>query len=287
MRNVSAKVYSYRTATAQSTIRVSRATIETIRRGEAPKGDPLPVARVAAIQAAKNTPQIMPYCHSMPIEHVEVSFELLDEHIISKVNVKSSYRTGVEMEAMAGAAVAALNFYDMLKLIDDDMVIEKVELLFKSGGKSDMRRIDSFPAAVLSFGDDSNSGLLESALKAHGGIVESACVTSFTGETVVDKIQQYVQSGARVVITTGAMQPNDRLIEAIVSHFSEPLFGATTMLLNYHLDRYPRSIMSAPIVGRIGVAIVICLPNTRTWCEDMVECLLPYVLSNLAGGDTE
>lgn len=107
-----------------------------------PKGDPFSVAKVAAVMAAKNTPQIIPYCHPLPIEHVKVDFELTDEAIDVTTSVRTSGKTGVEMEALTAASIALLTLYDMLKQLDMGMVIEQVRLLEKRGGKSDFLRND-------------------------------------------------------------------------------------------------------------------------------------------------
>ncbi|HLG89585.1 MAG TPA: cyclic pyranopterin monophosphate synthase MoaC [Alphaproteobacteria bacterium] len=140
MRDVSQKPVTRRTATARAVLRAAPETIRTIREGRLPKGDPLPVAKVAAIQAAKNTSQIIPYCHPLPVEHLGVDFDFSPDSIMITTKVVAHYKTGVEMEALTAAAVAALSIYDMAKMIDPAMSIERVALLEKTGGKSDFTR---------------------------------------------------------------------------------------------------------------------------------------------------
>ena len=142
MRDVSEKPVTRRTATAESTLRAHADTIRIIREGRLPKGDPLPVAKVAAIQAAKNTSQIIPYCHPLPVEHLGVDFAFDATSIRVTVKVVAHYKTGVEMEALTAAAVAALSIYDMAKMIDPGMAVEQVRLLEKTGGKSDFARAE-------------------------------------------------------------------------------------------------------------------------------------------------
>jgi cyclic pyranopterin phosphate synthase len=142
MWDVSGKENTVRTATAQAVLRAKRETLKAIRDGAVPKGDPLPVAKVAAIQAAKNTPAIIPYCHPLPLTHVGVEFELGMESIQITVTTKTNYKTGVEMEALTAAAAAALTLYDMLKQIDVGMTIESIHLVEKTGGKSDYTRCE-------------------------------------------------------------------------------------------------------------------------------------------------
>ena len=140
MRDISRKITTLRTAVAQSTLRVSPSTITLIKENNIPKGNPLEVAKVAAIQAAKNTSQIIPYRHPLPIDFVGVEFDVGKSEIQARVEVKAIYKTGVEMEALTGASVAALTLYDMMKMLDDDMEILGVTLLSKKGGKSDFAK---------------------------------------------------------------------------------------------------------------------------------------------------
>jgi cyclic pyranopterin phosphate synthase len=140
MRDVSEKLVTKRTATARATLRCQPQTVRTIVDGRLPKGDPLPVAKVAAIMAAKNTSQIIPYCHPLPVEHLGVDFEIGEDFIHVTTKVTAHYKTGVEMEALTAAAVGALSIYDMAKMIDPAMTVEQVILLEKTGGKSDFNR---------------------------------------------------------------------------------------------------------------------------------------------------
>ena len=119
---------------------MSAETLQLLAQDKLPKGDPRPVAKVAAIQAAKNTSQIIPYCHPLPIEFADCKFTVGSDRIEIVTEVKSNYKTGVEMEALTAASVAALTIYDMLKIVDVSLEIESVRLLSKTGGKSDPNR---------------------------------------------------------------------------------------------------------------------------------------------------
>jgi cyclic pyranopterin phosphate synthase len=143
MWDVSEKAPTVRTARARAYLRMQPETVAAIREGRVPKGDPLPVAKVAAVLAAKNTPDIVPYCHPLPLDHVGVEFTVEDSGVEVVVSVKTSSKTGVEMEALTAASVAALTLYDMLKQLDMGMTIEQVSLLEKRGGKSDFARGDA------------------------------------------------------------------------------------------------------------------------------------------------
>ncbi len=138
MVDVSVKDITLRTAKASGTIVLGEEAFQTVRQGICIKGDVLATAKVAAITAAKSTPAIIPMCHLILIEAVDVNFELIeqDKSITATVTVKSSGKTGVEMEALTGAGAACLTIYDMLKYKGKDMVITNVKLLEKTGGKS-------------------------------------------------------------------------------------------------------------------------------------------------------
>lgn len=143
MVDVSAKKSTLRTARALGIVKMEKETIEKIVEGKMKKGDVLAVAQVAGIMAAKRNFELIPMCHNIPLESVDISFKVDEENnkidIVSEV--KTHYITGVEMEALSAVSVAALTIYDMCKAIDRAMVIEKICLLEKKGGKSDYARL--------------------------------------------------------------------------------------------------------------------------------------------------
>jgi len=121
-------------------VRMSAETLEAVRRGDAPKGDVIGTARIAGIQAAKRTADLVPLCHPLPLSYVDVAVELDETTVVLTAEARTSAQTGVEMEAMTAAAVAALTVYDMVKGLERGVTIEAVELLEKSGGRHDWRR---------------------------------------------------------------------------------------------------------------------------------------------------
>ena len=138
MVDVADKDITRRLATAVVTVRLNAATLELVRDNQADKGDVLTVAKLAGIQAAKRTAELIPLCHPVGLDHVEVEFRLNDTDstitITSTANCRA--RTGVEMEALTACSVAALTVYDMLKAVQKDIVISDLKLLKKSGGRS-------------------------------------------------------------------------------------------------------------------------------------------------------
>jgi cyclic pyranopterin monophosphate synthase len=141
MVDVGAKALSDRRAVARATVRMSASTAAAVARGDAPKGDVIGTARIAGIQAAKRTAELVPLCHPLPLSYVDVAVELRETAVVLTAEARTSAQTGVEMEAMTAAAVAALTVYDMVKGLERGVTIEAVELLEKSGGRSgDWRR---------------------------------------------------------------------------------------------------------------------------------------------------
>ena len=138
MVDVSAKQPTMRTAIAAAEVRLSPALLSAIKTGGVVKGDVLGVARLAGIMAAKRTPELIPLSHPLAIHNVSIDFETddLSGVIIVRCTVRAYERTGVEMEAMTGASLAALTIYDMCKGSDKSITIGEIKLLFKEGGKS-------------------------------------------------------------------------------------------------------------------------------------------------------
>ena len=142
MVDISAKEPSLRTARAQARVRLRPETLAAILDGQVTKGDVFGVARLAGIAAAKRTPELIPLSHPLAIHHAAIDFrtEQATGQVTVEATVRSLERTGVEMEAMTAAAVAALTVYDMCKGTDKGITIEEIALLFKEGGKSGIYR---------------------------------------------------------------------------------------------------------------------------------------------------
>jgi cyclic pyranopterin phosphate synthase len=136
MVDVSGKDVSARTASASGRVEVSAQVIELLRGGGVPKGDALAVARIAGIQAAKRTPDLIPLCHPLPIDAVSVDLEVTDDAVVIRSSVTTTARTGVEMEALSAVAVAGLTMVDMVKSVDKHARITDIHVTAKSGGRS-------------------------------------------------------------------------------------------------------------------------------------------------------
>lgn len=288
MRDVSFKNTTKRTARARAELTACSETIRRVKLGETPKGDPIPVAKVAAIQATKKTMEWIPYCHNIPIEHVRVDFEFLDDRIAVEVFVISIAKTGVEMEAMTAAAAAALTLYDMLKMIDDDMEIVGVRLLSKTGGKSDLPKCNGWAAQVLVMSDRAHSGeyqdrsgpLIEQALIAHGAASVEAQILPDESKLLIEAVQTAVEARVALLIVTGGtgVGPRDVTTSTVEPLIEKSLPGVVAAFQSYSHSRLPTAMFARPIAGIIGQTVVLAIPGSPGACEDAMACLMPNLL---------
>ncbi len=139
MVDITQKKNTLRTAVAQAIVEVSKPeTILAIQEKKVPKGDVFEMSRAAGLLGVKKTSELLPDCHPLPIEYTDIQYEIDGLQIRIIITVKTTYKTGVEVEAMHGASLVALNLYDMLKPIDKGVEISRIRLLKKTGGKSDI-----------------------------------------------------------------------------------------------------------------------------------------------------
>jgi cyclic pyranopterin phosphate synthase len=136
MVDISAKPATERWARAQAVVRMSPATAALVAAGDVPKGDVVAVARIAAIQAAKRTAELIPLCHQLALSHADCEVEVGEDSVTLVCEARTVSGTGVEMEALTAASVGALTVYDMVKGVEKGVVVESVRLLDKTGGKS-------------------------------------------------------------------------------------------------------------------------------------------------------
>ena len=308
MVDVSAKPETARRATAVGRVRVSPAVVELLRHGSLPKGDGLAVARVAAIQAVKATPQIIPLCHPITVDGVDVGLDVIDDAVVIEVTVTSVGRTGAEMEALTGVAAAALTIIDMVKAVDRHTVIEDVHVVAKSSGE-DPGHGDPQVEVRVAMGyvivsDRRSSGvarddtgpLIEHYLAQVASTVASECVPD-DEEAIQAAVLGLARGGCRIVVTSGGtgLGPRDRTPEALTSLIDTPVPGLCEALRIQGGRTTVRAALSRQVAGiiRTGVpspTLVIALPGSVRAVEDSLEVLTPligHIVDQLRGGDHE
>lgn len=291
MRDISEKIKTLRVATARATLKAHPDTIAMVRNQQIPKGNPLEVSKVAAVQAAKNCSQIIPYCHPLPIDFVGVEFELKENEIDVVVTVKAIYKTGVEMEALTAASVAVLNLYDMMKMLDETMEITGVVLLEKHGGKSDFRDkvVTPLRTAVLVMSDsiaqghkdDASGRLIQERLVQENLEVVDYRIISDDQTGIENTLREYADGlGLDLVITTGGtgMSPRDNTPEAMANVIEREVPGIVETLRDYGQERMPYAMLSRGKAGVRGRTLIINLPGSRNGVRESLDALFPSVL---------
>lgn len=266
------------------------ATIAAVKEKCVPKGDVLESARVAALFGVKRTHELIPDCHPLPIEHAEVGFTIGAQEITVTMRVRTIYRTGVEVEAMHGASVAALTIYDMLKPIDKGVAIGEIRLQEKKGGKSDWKdRFDApVKAAVLVISDGVASGKKED--KAGAAIVARLAkldvevgmqaVVADEPEAIAQQVRAWADEGVDLILTTGGtgLSLRDRTPEAIAPLLDRAVPGIMEAARSYGQERMPYAMMSRGIAGMVGRTLVITLPGSTRGAQETMDALFPFVL---------
>jgi cyclic pyranopterin phosphate synthase len=283
MRDVSQKANTLREATASAVLNARESTITAVREGTLPKGDALTVAKVAAIQAAKNTPVLIPYCHPVPVDFVGVEYVFTETSVEVRATVKAVYKTGVEMEALAAATVAVLTIYDMTKMIDEEVDISAVRLLSKKGGKSDFVAPSGATATVVTVSDSRTERDDESGPRAVAVLEELG--VSVVGTSIVRDDRAEIESAVRsahgrlIVLTGGTgVGPRDNTPEVVAGLIEKELPGVSEQIRRYGQDRTPMSMLSRSVCGVFGDRIVLALPGSPKGVEDGLRAVMPHLL---------
>ncbi len=291
MVDITHKFNTLRVATAEATVEVgSPETIVAIEQNAVPKGNVLESARVAALFGIKKTPELIPDCHPLPVEYTAVAFELSERTISIKVTAKTVYKTGVEVEAMHAASVAALTIYDMLKPIDKQVEIGRIRLVEKKGGKSDRNpKVDeSVIAGVVVCSDSISRG--EKSDRAGKAIMEKlqGYAVPVNAYTVIPDEMQEIQKqmkelrarGCRLIIFTGGtgLSPRDVTPESVIPLLDRRIPGIEEAIRKYGQDRTPYAMLSRSVAGTYQDALVLALPGSTKGAIESMDAVFPAVL---------
>ncbi|WP_156308914.1 bifunctional molybdenum cofactor biosynthesis protein MoaC/MoaB [Sphingobacterium endophyticum] len=291
MVDITFKTFTLRKAIASATIKASNlATIETVKNGTVPKGNVLEFARASALLAIKKTSDVIPDCHPLPVEYASISYELNNLNINITVEVHTIYKTGVEVEAMHGASVAALVIYDMLKPIDKKIEIANIKLLEKQGGKNSQKKIETenLMAAVVVCSDSVSQGikndisgkLLVEALKNQGITEIDYSIVPDDIAAIRQLIEFYKNKGCDLLLFTGGtgLSQRDVTPEAVLPFITKEIPGIMETARNYGQDRVKTSMLSRGIAGFSDDTLILTLPGSSGAVKEYVKALFPQVL---------
>lgn len=314
MRDITHKQISLRTAKATGILFCSPATIELIKNNQLPKGNLFDVARAAAFVGAKSTPQLLPHCHPVSIDGMEISFDFLEKKnhenifdssvfhrtgIVITGEAKSIGRTGIEMEMLTAISVAALEIYDMLKPVDKELEIGSIKLLEKKGGKSDRDRfITGKPScAILVCSDscatgereDKSGKTIQAMLESLQVEVKAYNIVDDNKESIREQLQQWVDEEIQFIFTTGGtgLGPRDVTTETVKEMIEREAPGIAEAMRSYGQMRTPLAMLSRSVAGTIGNSLIISLPGSTGGVKESLEAILPNIFhaSNMIKGE--
>lgn len=310
MIDVGKKISTHRLAVANGKISVGEKAFHLIKNRQLPKGDPLILAVIAGIQGAKKTSDIIPLCHPLQLEHIDIKLDLDEENnaIIATAFVSTTSKTGVEMEAMSAVNAALLTVYDLTKMVEPHLIISNVQLLLKKGGKNGlwlspagvpewiMQKVNisanpiflDVPSAVITLSDRANAGIYPdisgeyicSALKSLGSHVVAYHVLPDDEKQLQDTILAIINEfEPSLILTTGGTGISKRDItpEAILAIADKTLPGMGELLRAYGSQFTPNSWMSRSLAAVVKNSLVICLPGSEKAVKESFSCISPII----------
>lgn len=290
MVDITHKINTLRAATATAIVKVSKQeTIDAIVNNLVPKGNVFEMAKTAGLFAVKNTHLSIPDCHPIPIEYTSVAYKIEELSIQIIFEVKTVYKTGVEVEAMHGASIVALTMYDMLKPIDKEIEISTIRLVKKEGGKSSFK--NKFPTALKAAvfvcsdsvfaGDkeDRSGKIIVEKLTSYGVETEHYEIIPDEIDIIQEKVKAFAKEHQLVIFTGGTgLSPRDVTPEALSPLLESRIPGIEEAIRNYGQQRTPYAMLSRTVAGTLGKSVVLALPGSTNGARESMDAVFPHLL---------
>lgn len=288
MRNISSKFTTLRSARAEARLRLPAASLRLLRARKLDKGDALEIARMAGILAAKKTWELLPLCHQLPLTHAEVYYDFARTEVRIETTVETLSGTGVEMEALTAASVAALTLYDLLKPhAGTDLEILNVKLLEKTGGKSDYARRLAPPCSGLLL--VSGRSRAETVDRARERLTQLGIRLPAAEKVAADELPARIQKALRqrvaFIATIGGtgIAADDRVVAAVRPLLDKELPGVMEAARSYGQTRTPYALMSGGVAGLIDRTLVVTLPGSSGGADETLTALSAGIVHILEG----
>jgi cyclic pyranopterin phosphate synthase len=318
MVDVGGKPVTKRSATATGRLVTRADVIALVRADDLPKADVLATARIAGIQGAKKTSELIPLCHPIPLSSVKVDFDFTADSILITATAKTTGQTGVEMEALTAVTVAALTLHDMIKAVDAAATMTDIQLRDKTGGKhGHWVRPSDAPAAVVADGApakrprrsrprpntaavivastdgasgrraDTTGPVIAEWLTASGYAVDA--VTVVADADIAAEVARVVKTAPAVILTTGGtgVSPTDRTPEATLAVLDRQLPGVAEAIRAHGQASTPMAALSRAVAGTARDTVIVNLPGSPGGVKDglaVLDDVLPHLVAQVSGG---
>lgn len=292
MRDITGKISTLRSATATATVFCNIETLQLIESKRIEKGDIFEFAKAAGFFAAKKTDLLLPHCHPVGIDAMQMNFEILNTEGITGIKILSTAkyvgRTGIEMEVLTGVSIAALTIYDMLKPVDKNLSIGEIKLLKKKGGKSERKYFNTPPSCGVLVCSDStfegkredNSGkkIIE-MLNFHGIEIIEYKIVPDEKHIIQQTIKDWVAADIQYIFTTGGtgLGPRDNTVAAVKEILERDADGIAEAMRSHGQQRTPLAMMSRLVAGSIAFTTIVTLPGSTSGVEECLQAILPAV----------
>lgn len=295
MIDITKKFKTLRYAKAQAIVKIPEFLYEKIKTNDLPKKDPFAVAKVAAMLGIKKTPYLIPHCHPIPIEFFEIEFDLQTDKILIVVEAKTIARTGIEMEVLTAASIAALTLYDLLKPVTKELEISEIKLIHKEGGKSDRwKRVKeglTFSVLVCSdtiyqkyiqnepISEEKSGRIIVDKVSIYGLECKNYAILPDEPEKIREWVLDQIQHKIPFIFITGGtgLGPRDNTVEVLKEIGGKEVPGVSEAIRSYGYERTPLAMMSRAITIMKNGCLVVSLPGSSKGVEESLDAILPAV----------